>query len=255
MLRAAGQQVFDFTDPTCRRVPETPPEAYPESFDPARHRYGHYLDRPDWRAVVAENRAAIAWSDLVALLLPCGADAHADWALGVALGRRCVVIGHPLQGERSLVHLWADALYDSPEEFLAFVGHNSPAVVLSESSDPKLLRDEVWRFALAMEEKLTRNATKGGWPGSRDGLGERTWRDVSPQALWPKLAEEYGEFYDALQAVPFSAQELLYEAADVANLAMMIADAAGALRPRAAAGNLEPVAAEANSAADLGGSR
>ncbi len=109
-LREAGLDVFDFTDPACRRTPEVPPEWFPEAFDPKLHDYKEYLSRPEWQAAVRENREALERCDAVLLLLPCGIDATADWAYAVALGKPTAVVGHPPAGERSPVHLWADEI-------------------------------------------------------------------------------------------------------------------------------------------------
>lgn len=121
ILREYNHEVFDFTDPRCRKTHETPPEMFPERFDPSRHIYRKYIDREEWRAVVNENREAIKWADLIILLLPCGIDATADWALGVGLGKRTVIVGHPNKGERSEVHLWADAMLDSVDDLIPWL--------------------------------------------------------------------------------------------------------------------------------------
>lgn len=117
-LRKLGHYVYDFTDLNCRQSPGIPPETFPELFDPAKHRYSKYINRPEWKAAVEENRRAIEWSDLVILLLPCGNDSHADWALGIGLGKLTVVVGNPCTGERSLVHNWANKIFDTVEEFV-----------------------------------------------------------------------------------------------------------------------------------------
>jgi hypothetical protein len=110
-LREHGHEVYDFTDPTCRKMPEIPPEAYPDRFDPECHFYPEYLRRvPAWRDAVMANKDAIDWCDVVVLMLPCGNDAHADWAYGVGRGKRSIVYGHPRAGERSPVHLWAQQM-------------------------------------------------------------------------------------------------------------------------------------------------
>ena len=121
LLRSKGHVVFDFTDPANRKMPEAPPEDFPEQFDPARHVYRIFLDREVWRDAVNENKEAIQNADLIILLLPCGIDATADWALGVGLGKRTVVVGQPLAGVSSEVHLWADAMLDSAEEILPWL--------------------------------------------------------------------------------------------------------------------------------------
>jgi hypothetical protein len=122
VLRDAGHEVYDFTDPRCRRTPELPPEKFPEQFDPDRHNYRDYLEsQPAFRSAVEENRQAIEWCDLVILLLPCGIDATADWALGVGLGKQSVVVGYPPAGKRSPTHLWADALLDNTNEILPWI--------------------------------------------------------------------------------------------------------------------------------------
>lgn len=124
-LRELGHNVYDFTDPTCRRTPEIPPEKYPEAFDPERHVYREYINKPEWRAAVMENKAAIEGANLIILLLPCGADAHADWAYGVGQEIPAVVVGHPKAGDRSPVHLWANAILDDDKalfQWLAVAG-------------------------------------------------------------------------------------------------------------------------------------
>ncbi|KUO63800.1 MAG: hypothetical protein APF84_09275 [Gracilibacter sp. BRH_c7a] len=120
-LRAYGYPVFDFTDPACRRNHETPPEMFPEQFDPAIHNYSEYLNCEEWKAAVYENREAIADSDLIILILPCGIDATADWALGVGMGKRSIIVGQPPKGERSEVHLWADKILNSVDEIIPWL--------------------------------------------------------------------------------------------------------------------------------------
>jgi hypothetical protein len=122
-LRAVNHEVYDFTDPACRSAitgracREIPPEQFPDLFDPAKHIYREYLTAvPQWRAAVDGNRQALRWCDAVVLLLPAGADSHADWALAVGMGKRSAVVGGPRAGERTPSHLWADALLDSDEE-------------------------------------------------------------------------------------------------------------------------------------------
>ncbi|ADY55851.1 hypothetical protein Sgly_1551 [Syntrophobotulus glycolicus DSM 8271] len=123
-LRAHEHEVFDFTDPDCRKSYEAPPEMFPEKFNPERHNYREYLNRPEWKAAVDENREAIAQADLIILLLPCGIDATADWALGIGLGKRTIIVGHPHKGESSEVHLWADALLDGIDDILPWLEYN-----------------------------------------------------------------------------------------------------------------------------------
>lgn len=122
-LRKSGHEVYDFTDPACRKTPEIPPEKFPEQFDPEKHVYAEYINRPDWRAAVFENFSAIQRAELIILLLPCGNDSHADWALGVGLGMRSIVVGCPRKGERSPVHLWADVILPDIEAALKWVNN------------------------------------------------------------------------------------------------------------------------------------
>lgn len=122
-LRHAGHWIYDFTDPACRKMPEIPPEKYPEEFDPEKHVYRDYIHKEDWISAVTENREAIEAADLIVLLLPCGIDAHADWAYGVGRGIPSYVVGSPRKGERSPVHIWANYIFDDTEEFYkAFCG-------------------------------------------------------------------------------------------------------------------------------------
>ena len=120
-LRSLDFDVYDFTDPACRKGPEIPPERFPEQFDPEKHIYRQYLNQPEWREAVNENRTALNLCDLVVLLLPCGIDATADWAYAVGQGKPSVIVGHPRAGERSPVHLWAEAMVDTDEEAVLWV--------------------------------------------------------------------------------------------------------------------------------------
>lgn len=124
VLRANGHEVFDFSDPNCRQMVANPPEMYPEPFDPSSHIYGEYLNQDEWRAAVNENREEIARSDLIILLLPCGIDATADWALGIGMGKRSIIVGHPAKGERSEVHLWADAMLEDIKDVVPWLNYN-----------------------------------------------------------------------------------------------------------------------------------
>lgn len=122
MLRSAGHTVYDFTDPACRNTPEIPPEAFPAQFDPSQHVYAQYITaQPEWRAAVECNRAALDRCDMVVLLLPCGNDAHADWAYAVGRGKRSVVVGHPNAGDRTPTHMWADAMFEYAVDAVAWL--------------------------------------------------------------------------------------------------------------------------------------
>ncbi len=87
-------------------------------------------------------------------------------------------------------------------------------------------RAEVIAFADAMEERLRANDHKGGWRDCELGwLSQRLleeWRELDG-ALWPE------ETRDPV--------EVIHEAADVANFAMMIADVCGALTSPAPRGD------------------
>jgi NTP pyrophosphatase (non-canonical NTP hydrolase) len=118
------------------------------------------------------------------------------------------------------------------------------------------MRPEVRAFAEAMEEKLRANDYKGGW------------KDVRPHSLMGRIIEEVAELLRELRTDDRAAQDFAIaahhldcaarvllewgpylkttgtkgvrgEAADVANMAMMLADVLGAL-PEAAAPREEP---------------
>lgn len=92
-------------------------------------------------------------------------------------------------------------------------------------------RDEVKKFAEAMEAELKENDHKGGW------------KRCKPEFLIAKLTEEVKELYEASKKMDENKynysiteeeltklkKEVLSEAADVANIVMMIADVWGAL--------------------------
>lgn len=73
-------------------------------------------------------------------------------------------------------------------------------------------RPSVKWFAEQMERKLSANDHKGQWQ--------------SCDAMWllRRLKEETTELEEALLQAKFDAHELINEAADIANFAMMIAD-------------------------------
>jgi NTP pyrophosphatase (non-canonical NTP hydrolase) len=79
------------------------------------------------------------------------------------------------------------------------------------------------RFARAMEARLEANRHKGNRPGwMRDTVG----------GLFERLEEEMEELREAVDSFPRSREqkdEILREAADVANFAMMVADRCHAL--------------------------
>jgi hypothetical protein len=89
-------------------------------------------------------------------------------------------------------------------------------------------RSKVDSFADAMEERLRANDHKGGWD------------NCTPRWLLQCLRSEVEELHEALE-LPcprcgnktrgnHAAREVMREAADIANFAMMIADVRGALR-------------------------
>lgn len=71
-----------------------------------------------------------------------------------------------------------------------------------------------------MQYKLDKNANKKGWP--EDENGQRGWMNdaCSIEFLQRKLLEEVSELFDALEG----RGNVALEAADVANIAMMLAD-------------------------------
>lgn len=116
-LRDEGHEVYDFTDPRCRKTPEIPPEAFPLQFDPERETYREYITgNPYYKAAVHSNYEAIEWCDVVLLLLPAGCDSHADWALGVGMRKKSAVVGQPKAGDRTPSHLWCDQFLDRDED-------------------------------------------------------------------------------------------------------------------------------------------
>lgn len=105
---------------------EVPPELYKEKFDPEKHVYETYLlNMTEYREAVMCNQAAIRACDLCVLLLPCGNDSHADWGVAVGANKLTYVVSHPLAGERTPSHLWADKFYDNVGQFLVSMQHQS----------------------------------------------------------------------------------------------------------------------------------
>lgn len=71
------------------------------------------------------------------MLLPCGIDATADWALGVGLGKFTVIVGHPGKGERSPCHLWADFFCDDINEAALWLQANKDRISSMENLTPE----------------------------------------------------------------------------------------------------------------------
>jgi hypothetical protein len=121
-LEGAGYFVYDFTNPKHRATPDVPPERYPEQFDPEKHDYAEYLrTNPEWKMAVMGNMAALKGCDVCVLLLPCGLDAHSDWAFAVGRGKVSAVVGHPQKGERVPTHLWAETMLPSDSDVLPWL--------------------------------------------------------------------------------------------------------------------------------------
>ena len=127
MLVAADHEVYDFTDRASRQLilgadtQEIPPEMFEEQFDPEKHRYSKYLEKPEWIRAVMGNKAALDWCDVCVLLLPAGNDAHADWAYAVGRGKITYILGHPKSGDRTPTHLWAFKMFEEPEQFVRWM--------------------------------------------------------------------------------------------------------------------------------------
>lgn len=93
---------------------------------------------------------------------------------------------------------------------------------------PAGLHPTVIEFAKAMQHKLDKNKHKDGKGWERNPDGSRNgWAGCSVLFLRQKLEEEVMELIDALQHE--GAEEIRNEAADVGNIAMMLADVRGAL--------------------------
>lgn len=76
-------------------------------------------------------------------------------------------------------------------------------------------------FKQAMLRKLKKNQHKGNRPG---------WMKDNNQALQRRVVEEVNELGDELMLPIERPEAILDEAADVANMAMMVADSSGAIR-------------------------
>jgi len=106
----------------------------------------------------------------------------------------------------------------------------------TESNSGVLLdvRPEVAAFALRMEAKLRENDGKPGKTG---------WKLSSPWGLLDRLRGETHELEQAMyQPVWRSQQQVINEAADVANFDMMIADVRGGLLEPPQAQSVAPAA-------------
>lgn len=87
---------------------------------------------------------------------------------------------------------------------------------------------EVLAFAHLMQRKLDANAHKDGQGWDRDGTGKRGWKNCDVSFLRGKLTDEVVELIVAIRE-PTNHDNVAEEAADVGNIAMMLADVCGAL--------------------------
>ena len=89
--------------------------------------------------------------------------------------------------------------------------------------EPTDLAPEIIAFAYLMQRQLDRNSHK-------DSKGERGWKNDDPKDLAIRVVEEAEELKGEAMVMPVpSAAKVRDEAADVANMAMMVVDAMGAL--------------------------
>ena len=94
---------------------------------------------------------------------------------------------------------------------------------------PRFLDQEVVNFAIAMQYKLNKNKRKDG--KNKSGKRRRGWKNVTPEYLVHRLSEEFTELVNELSLHPNNKKNaILTEAADVGNMAMMIASRLGNLR-------------------------
>ena len=90
------------------------------------------------------------------------------------------------------------------------------------------LHPSVIAFAKAMQHKLDKNKHKDGKGWERNPDGSRNgWAGCSVEFLVDKLREEVSELLEALEHEGLD--EIRNEAADVGNIAMMLADVCGSL--------------------------
>lgn len=82
------------------------------------------------------------------------------------------------------------------------------------------MRPEVLNFAMAMEHKLRKN----------DRKGKQGWKTYNSEELLERLRQETTELETALRFSLTTPSDILSEAADVANFAMMIADVSGSFK-------------------------
>ena len=99
------------------------------------------------------------------------------------------------------------------------------------------LLPQIRRMAEGMQFKIDKNMHKPGWLTYND-KGERIWNSDMISFLEGKLGEESYELVNSIRdlhntcwQVDMSARkkDVFYEACDVANIAMMLADACGAI--------------------------
>lgn len=114
--------------------------------------------------------------------------------------------------------------------------------VAREALEPFRDWPTVYEFALAMIEQLNHHKPRKG--------GREGWSKDDPRAILRRVEQETEELEGSLGAFGNATSATLDEAADVGNMAMMVADAAGAIKgaPLAALSDSTPKVAESCSA-------
>ena len=126
------------------------------------------------------------------------------------------------------VHDMFDSLREAEQEACESGDTIRPLYPAPQPAVPEGLHSSVLAFARAMQHKLDANKFKDGRGWTRNPDGSRSgWAGVSPDFLIEKLEEECSELIYEVQR---GGGDLIWkEAADVGNIAMMLADVTDAL--------------------------
>lgn len=87
---------------------------------------------------------------------------------------------------------------------------------------------QIEAMAQGMEKKIEKNSSRSGWVEYDEG-GNRIWNDEMVDFLKVKMLEEVYELFEGMMVSP--PELIFYEACDVANIAMMLADIHGGMPP------------------------
>lgn len=217
VLRDKGHEVYDFRQPTENDSGFHWSEIDPkwQSWSPEQYRNG--LKNPLAETGFKSDLDAMKWADVFVGVMPFGRSASFEMGWGAGHGKKTVLLlesGEPELMAKMFDYICCD-LFEALE-------------VLDKIEEEVLSNDSVRAFGDRMLYKLDKNVNKPCATMNPDET-YRKWDHCSAGWLLKRLKDETEELEDALSNLEIGPidsdyENVMSEAADVANFAMMIFD-------------------------------